>query len=154
MARPTKYKPEYAEQVRKLCDKYAATDAEVADFFGCSRSTLNVWKLQYPEFAQAMAEAKGPANDRVARSLYERAMGYSCVETDIRVVQGRIVKTEVVKHYPPDVVAMIFWLKNRESGKWSDKSEVDLNVKDNLAEKMAEARARILQAKGEQKATH
>lgn len=154
MARPTKYKPEYAEQARKLCDDFAATDAELAKFFGCAISTLNVWKLQFPEFAKALAEGKGPANDRVARSLYERAMGYSVTETDIRVVQGKIVKTEVVKHYPPDVVAMIFWLKNRDSGKWSDKSEVDLNVKDNLAEKMAEARARILQAKGEQKATH
>lgn len=142
MARQTKYKPEYAEQARKLCDVMAATDAELAGYFGVALSTLHLWKLNYPEFAQALAAGKGPANDRVAKSLYDRAMGYSVTETDIRVVAGKIVKTEVVKHYPPDVVAMIFWLKNRDSGKWSDKSEVDLNVKDNLAEKLAEARAR------------
>lgn len=142
MARQTKYKPEYAEQARKLCDVMAATDAELAGYFGVALSTLHLWKLNYPEFAQALAAGKGPANDRVAKSLYDRAMGYSVTETDIRVVQGKIVKTDVVKHYPPDVVAMIFWLKNRDSGKWSDKSEMDLNVKDNLAEKLAEARAR------------
>jgi hypothetical protein len=47
---------------------------------------------------------------------------------------------------------MIFWLKNRDSSKWSDKSEVDLNVKDNLADKMAEARARIKKLKDDGKA--
>lgn len=152
MGRPTKYKPEFAEQAEKLCNVMAATDAELAAYFGCALSTLHVWKLQYPEFAAALAAGKGPANDRVAKSLYDRAMGYSVTETDVRVVQGKIVKTEVVKHYPPDVVAMIFWLKNRDSSKWSDKSEVDLNVKDNLADKMAEARARIKKLKAERQA--
>jgi transposase-like protein len=147
MGRPTKYKPEFAEQAEKLCNVMAATDAELAAYFGCALSTLHVWKLQYPKFAAALAAGKGPANDRVAKSLYDRAMGYSVTETDVRVVQGKIVKTDVVKHYPPDVVAMIFWLKNRDSSKWSDKSEVDLNVKDNLADKLAEARARIKKLK-------
>lgn len=148
MARPTKYKPEYAEQARKLCDRLAATDDELALFFDVSLSTVNLWKLRNPEFSEAVALGKGPTNDRVARSLYERAMGYSVTETDIRVVNGKIVKTPVVKHYPPDPACMIFYLKNRDNKNWSDKQEVELDVKQGLAERLALARVRLAAADG------
>lgn len=148
MARPTKYKAEYAEQARKLCDHMAATDAELAAFFGVTLSTLHLWKLKQPEFSDAIKLGKGPANERVAKSLYERAMGYKATETDLRVVGGKIVKTEVVRHYPPDPTSMIFWLKNRDNAQWSDKQEVELDLKQGLAERLALARGRLAAADG------
>ena len=51
MARPTKYQEAYAEQARKLC-LLGYTDAELADFFEVSESTINKWKLDYPEFSK------------------------------------------------------------------------------------------------------
>lgn len=112
MARPTKYKPEYAKQAQKLCN-LGADDANLADFFEVSRSTINLWKVQFSEFSDAVKVGKAPADERVKQSLYNRALGYSHEEDDIRVIGGEIVVTPTIKHYPPDTAAMIFWLKNR-----------------------------------------
>jgi hypothetical protein len=122
MARPSKYKPEYAEQAAKLC-KLGATDAQLADFFEVSVSTINLWKLEHAEFSESIKVPKAEADERVTQSLYRRAMGYEHDEVDIRVVGGEVVQTPIRKHYPPDTTAMIFWLKNRQPGEWRDKVE-------------------------------
>lgn len=140
--RPTKYKPEYAEQAQKLCANNAFTDAELAAFFGVNLSTLHLWKIKHEEFSDAIKIGKEPANARVEKSLYDRAMGYTAVETDIRVVNGKIVKTEVVKHYPPDSTALIFYLKNRLPDQYRDKQELEVDLRGNLAENLAKARRR------------
>ena len=126
MARPTKYKPEYAEQAAKLC-LLGATDAQLADFFEVSVSTINLWKVQHPEFSESISVPKEMANARVEQSLYRRAMGYEHDEVDIRVVGGEVVQTQIRKYYPPDATAMIFWLKNRKPDDWRDKTEQQLS---------------------------
>jgi len=118
--RPTGYKPEYDEQARKLC-ALGATDAELANFFEVVVSTINLWKIKFPSLSESLKVGKEKADDRVENSLYHRAMGYSHPEDDIRVVNGEIVVTPTIKHYPPDTTAMIFWLKNRRSPEWRDK---------------------------------
>lgn len=125
MARPTKFKPEFIGQARKLC-KLGATDRELADFFGVTEKTLNNWKLESDEFLQSLKSGKDEADDRVERSLFARAIGYEHDDTDIRVVDGRIVETPIVKHYPPDTTAAIFWLKNRRKDEWRDKVTQEL----------------------------
>ena len=125
MARPTKYKPEYSEQARKLC-RLGATDIEIADFFEVDVRTLYRWKGEHEEFCQALKIAKEEADERVERSLYARANGYEHDEVDIRVVAGEIVKTPIRKYYPPDTTAAIFWLKNRKAFEWREKIETTL----------------------------
>lgn len=122
--RPTKYKPEYAEQAAKLC-KLGATDAQLADFFDVAVSTIALWKVQHKEFSDAIKVPKAEADERVEQSLFRRATGYECDEVDIRVVNGEVVQTKIRKHYPPDPTAMIFWLKNRSPKEWRDKQEVE-----------------------------
>lgn len=112
MARPSKYDVKYVKQAEKLC-ALGATDAELADFFEVSVSTLNLWKVEHKEFSESLKVGKAPADDRVKMSLFHRAVGYSHPEDDIRVVNGEIVITPTIKHYPPDTTAGIFWLKNR-----------------------------------------
>jgi hypothetical protein len=136
MARPTDYKPEYAEQALAQCEK-GATDQELADFFGITVRTLYRWKNTQAEFCQALKDGKAPADGRVERSLFERAVGYERDEVDIRVVNGEIVQTPVRKFYPPDTTAAIFWLKNRKPSDWRDKTEQDVNVKMSLAAELA-----------------
>jgi hypothetical protein len=121
---PTLYKPEYPEQIRKLC-LLGATNVELADFFGVANSTYEKWVRKYPEVREAMRLGKMLANATVAESLYKRATGYSHPEIDIRVVKGEIVKTEIVKHYAPDTTACIFFLKNRDKANWRDRQEID-----------------------------
>ena len=120
---PTSYKPEYAEQAFKLC-LLGATDAEMASFFDVSESTINNWKVAHPEFLESIRRGKAEADANVASSLYQRALGYSHPEDDIRVADGAIVITPTIKHYPPDTTAGIFWLKNRAPNKWREKTEI------------------------------
>lgn len=73
------------------------------------------------------------ANAKVAESLFKRATGYSHPDTHISNHKGNITQTAIVKHYPPDTVAAIFWLKNRQKGEWRDRQEVGHDVSDDLA---------------------
>jgi DNA-binding NarL/FixJ family response regulator len=124
--RPSGYKPEFAQQAAKLC-ALGATDTEIADFFEVSARTLYRWKAEFPEFCQSLTVAKDVADTRVERSLYARANGYEHEEVDIRVIANEIVQTKVRKYYPPDTAAGIFWLKNRQSGKWRDRVDTTLS---------------------------
>lgn len=124
MARPSSYKPEYAEQAYRLC-LLGATDAEIAEFFGVSEQTVNNWKKAHPAFLESLKEGKRIADGRVAESLFRRALGYSHPEDKI-FNQGPEKEPLIVpttKHYPPDTTAAIFWLKNRQPQKWRDKPE-------------------------------
>lgn len=122
--RPTKYKAEYVKQAAKLAE-LGATDAEMADFFEVTISTFSLWKVKHPEFSEALNGGKDVADRRVETALYNRAMGYSHEDTDIRVVDGAVVMTPTIKHYPPDTTAAIFWLKNRKPNDWRDKRETE-----------------------------
>ncbi|UEP32323.1 terminase [Burkholderia sp. B21-007] len=122
MGRPSKYKPEYADQARKLC-LLGATDKELADFFEVVEDTINEWKRTHPEFSVSIKKGKDQADAEVADRLYQRALGFEHPEVDIRVVAGDIVQTPVTKIYAPDPTAAIFWLKNRQKEKWRDRIE-------------------------------
>lgn len=124
MARPTKYKPEYAAQAAKLC-LLGATDPEIADFFEVHIATIKRWRNDVPEFCAAIKDAKAAADERVERSLFERAMGYQHDEVDIRVILNEVVQTPIRKVYPPDTTAAIFWLKNRKPAEWRDKQDIE-----------------------------
>lgn len=127
--RPTSYKPEYAEQAKKLC-ALGATDAQLADFFEVAVSTITLWKVTHEEFSASISTSKEVADRAVEQSLYKRALGYECDEVDIRVVNGEIVETPIRKVYPPDATSMIFWLKNRRPKEWRDKVETALTGAD------------------------
>lgn len=120
IGRPTKYKEEYNDQAYKLC-LLGHTDEELASFFEVHVSTINQWKIDYPEFYESIKKGKEVADGNVVASLYHRANGYSHPEVDIKVIEGQIVQTNLIKHYPPDATSAIFWLKNRQPKKWRDK---------------------------------
>lgn len=117
--RPTSYRPEYVEQAKKLC-QLGATDAEMAAFFEVAVSTFYKWKAEISEFSEAIKSAKEIADERVERSLYHRAVGYTFDSEKVFQFQGQIVRTPVKEHVPPDTTAAIFWLKNRRSKDWRD----------------------------------
>ena len=125
--RPTDYKPEYADQAKNYC-LLGATDKDLAVFFGVRESTINNWKQAHPEFFESIKEAKTISDEKVVRSLYERATGYSHPEDKIFLHEGSEVIVPTTKHYPPDPTSMIFWLKNRQSKDWRDKHELDMNA--------------------------
>lgn len=129
MARPTKYKKEFAEQARKLC-LLGAIDDDLADFFGVIDKTIDNWKKQHPEFLCSLKKAKVESDAKVVKSLYQRATGYDHPDTHFASYEGEIISEEYIKHWPPDVTACIFWLKNRQPDKWRDVQQFagELNI--------------------------
>lgn len=126
--RPSKYKPELDAQAIKLC-KLGATDRELAEFFGVSESTLNLWKLDYPSFSESLKRGKDESDARVEQSLYRRALGYSHDAVKILMTKaGDVYREAYVEHYPPDTTACIFWLKNRQPDLWRDKFDVETGI--------------------------
>jgi len=120
--RPSRYKDTFAKQAEKLC-ALGATDEDLADFFEVSIRTIANWKTQHEDFLHALKGGKSQADNRVERSLYQRAVGYSFDSEKVFNNRGQIVRAKTREHCPPDVTAQIFWLKNRRPEDWRDKQE-------------------------------
>lgn len=124
--RPSSYKPEFAAQAEKLCD-LGATDQEIAEFFNVDVRTVYRWKHDHADFCQALKVGKDSADERVERSLFQRAIGYEQDEVKIFMPAGATepVYAPFRAKIAPDVTAAIFWLKNRRSAEWRDRREVE-----------------------------
>lgn len=129
---PTLYKEEYAKIAYKLC-LLGAIDRDLADFFEVCESTINNWKKEHPVFLESIKNGKELADSNVAQKLYHRAIGYKHKDIKFATHEGKVTDSkEYMKHYPPDSVAAIFWLKNRQPKKWRDKQEVEVSAKAKL----------------------
>lgn len=127
--RPTDYKPEHAKQARKLCE-LGATDVELADFFEVHVSTIYRWQAKHEKFCEALKAGKDAADERVERSLYHKAVGYSFDAVKIFNASGTPLEVPYREHIPPDTTAAIFWLKNRRRDEWRDKQDHEHTGKD------------------------
>lgn len=125
--RHSEYKPEYA----KMAYKYAllgCSDDKLAECFDVTRKTILDWKQKHSEFSTQILEGKEKADGKVASALFRRAIGCSVIDTDIKVVGGKIVKTDLKKNFPPDVSAAIHWLKVRNPKIWRDVQHLEANI--------------------------
>jgi hypothetical protein len=140
VGRPTLYRSDYCELARNYC-LLGATNAELAGFFGVSARTIDSWIAAQPEFAAAVKEGRVQADLRVARCLYERAVGYEQKVERTILHQGRErTLTDTVRH-PPDTRACMFWLRNRQPQAWGGRPAA---AQDNTIDLLA-----ILDAAGE-----
>ena len=128
--RPTKYKPEYAEQAGKLA-LLGIKDEEIADVLGVSNATIYNWQNKNPDFLEAIKQGKTLSDAHIATRLFNRANGLTVKEKSKRTsADGSEVLTETTKELPPDTGAAIFWLKNRQPQLWRDNKGI---VEDALA---------------------
>ena len=117
--RPTRFEPEMCEQAHNYC-LLGATNDELADFFRVSPSTIDRWIAERTDFGNAVKSGRVVADARVARGLYDRAVGYDRqVEREV-IVGGELQPVASTVHYPPNVQACIFWLRNRQRRTWRD----------------------------------
>ena len=77
--RPTLYKPEYVEQVERLC-RIGVLDEDIADFFSVHVDTIHEWKNVHSEFSEAIKRGKAVADQQVAEKLIDRAMRQTLIE--------------------------------------------------------------------------
>lgn len=123
----------YNEQVKEIMIRLAergATIEEIAKTIGVCKKTIYLWKKRYPDFAQMLAEAKQEPDDCAEASLFDRATGYShpAVKIFYDSKTGKTVEHKYTEHYPPDTVALIFWLKNRRPEMWREKPHGEADV--------------------------
>lgn len=135
------------DKIRELAAA-GKTDVEMARSVGVTRQTWDNWKKAHPEFFASLKGWKAEADAKVERSLYERATGYEHEAEEVFCHQGQITRAMVIKKYPPEVTAMIFWLKNRQPKNWRDKQEIEHSGTVNLAERLHEARKRTNERNG------
>lgn len=115
------YEPRFAAMAETAC-KAGLTDIEIADLFSVSVRTINNWKIEHVEFAAALKAGKAEADERVERSLFAKATGYTFDSVKIFQDKGSPVIVPYREHVPPDTTAAIFWLKNRRPDLWRDVS--------------------------------
>jgi DNA-binding XRE family transcriptional regulator len=125
--RPSLYKQEYARQAYELA-LLGLDDSEMARVFDVTEQTINNWKKSHTEFFESLRQGKDIADAQVTRRLYERAMGYSheAVKIFANPTTGAEQIVPFTEHYPPDTTACIFWLKNRQKGRWRDRVEQEV----------------------------
>jgi transposase-like protein len=120
----SKYDPELHPRTVKFLASRGATNVEMADALGITTVTLWNWANKHPEFGDAISQGKLEMFDpKVERSLAERALGYYVDVEELKVIGDEPVIVTVRKYFPPDVTAIIFFLKNRLGYKWRDVQE-------------------------------
>ena len=127
------------------------TDKQIAHNMGISRKTLAEWKKKYAPIGDALKNSKDAADRVVENALYKSACGYTetirkpmrikTIEYDpetgkkVREVE-KVVAVEEQIHFPAQVTAQIFWLKNRKLKEWR-----------NMDTREQEARIKVLESK-------
>lgn len=124
VGRPSKYPFNVTLEQIELITMLGATDTQMSEILGISEATLNNYKRDHPEFLEAIKKGKREADARVIKSLFERACGYEHPEEKIFCSEGKIVRADTIKHYPPEVAAIVWWTKNRCG--WKEQPDEEL----------------------------
>lgn len=120
--RPTLYNESVHARIMTLAEA-GKTDKQMAEAIGISERAFYYWKTRNEGFVQALKNAKDIPDDMVETALFSRAIGYNREIKKEAISFGKKVTWTETMHLPPDVVACIFWLKNRRPQQWRDKPE-------------------------------
>lgn len=100
------------------------TDEQIAKNIGIAPKTLYQWIDKYGQIGKAIKKGKAPVDFEVENALLKRAKGYEWEETTTEIdSNGKKHIKKVTRHVPPDVAAIVFWLKNRKRDRWRDRPE-------------------------------
>ncbi|KKL47825.1 hypothetical protein LCGC14_2331660 [marine sediment metagenome] len=134
--RPSKYNPGIHTQLAYWMAKNGLTDVQIAEQLHISVRTLDNWKIRHSEFMQSVKKGKDQIDVLAQGSLLQRALGYEYEEihrerVTIKVDGGpdrsrMVVTKKIRKHVHPEVIALIFWLKNRCPKEWRDRKALEI----------------------------
>ena len=110
--------------------------AQIAHNVGVADSTFRRWKEENEALSAAIKRGNAPVDLEVENAMLKSALGHKetvrkaiKVKTEKQKVgEGKIVEEHIEYvdeevYIPPQVIAQIFWLKNRRPDKWKDKVE-------------------------------
>lgn len=128
MAKPKQVLSKREKELIISLYKEGKTDKEVAEVLSLKRPAfINI--LKYNNLTDTIKKVKEEEPDeKVKRSLFERACGYSHPAVKIFCQGAMVTKEDYIEHYPPDTAAAIFWLCNRQRDKWKQTTRVEASV--------------------------
>ena len=102
------------------------TDEQIAKNLGIGKNTFYQYKKEHQDFSDSLKKGKEVVDFEVENALLKRAKGYTTVLRKGKVTKfGDVVEVKEEMHVPPDVLAQIFWLKNRKPKQWKDKIDIE-----------------------------
>lgn len=129
--------PENLERITNWAAN-GATDTEIAANMGIHRFTLQRWTETHSDICDAIKAGRMMACEVIENALFKRAVGYEVQETDVveeftgelrdgKPANGVVKRRETTRtrHLPPDVAAVIFYLKNRAPERYSDRRVIE-----------------------------
>lgn len=123
--RPSDFEPWMIQKAAALAAA-GATDLEICQELGVDVRTLYRWKQDRPDFRQAVEQGKLLVDERVERSLLQRALGGVKRKVTLNA-QGEVEQT-VIEDVPGSDRAQLMWLFNRRPEKWRQRTEHELIV--------------------------
>jgi len=125
--RPPKLTPALVKLARNL-SLLGLNDEEIYTTLEISKATFYEWKRSNSKFSDAIGEGRDPADGKIARALYKRALGGTRVtEEKAMVVDGKIQIVKVRKTLAADVRAAETWLSRRQPKRWGKVDTLNLN---------------------------
>ncbi len=122
-----RYRKEFAALAEALA-RSGVSETEIARLLEIPPATLARWRAVHPEMKQALSTPS--AADRAEAALLKRALGFRQEEASseelidkksgelLEVLKRRVITKEI----PPDVRALLFWLKNRCPARWNERA--------------------------------
>lgn len=152
-----KFSKKTVDKIVGLVKSDTYTIAEVCRQVGITPKTYHAWVNDYPDFADAVEQAKLERMQLMVieakKSLMKKIQGYDVTETKVVTVPGNqkdergnpkpIIKeqTTTKKHIQPDTAAIIFTLTNGDPEHWRNRQSTEVtgkNGKDLFANKTDE----------------
>ena len=141
-----KFSKKTVEKIVGLIKSDTYTIAEICRQVGITPKTYHQWVNDYPDFADAIEQAKDERMQAMVieakKSLMKKIQGYDVTETKVVTVPGTkkdekgnpkpIIKeqTTTKKHIQADTAAIIFTLTNGDPEHWRNRQTTEVTGKD------------------------
>lgn len=141
-----KFSKKTVERIVGLIKFDTYTIAEICRQVGITPKTYHQWVNDYPDFADAIEQAKDERMQAMVieakKSLMKKIQGYDVTETKVVTVPGTkkdekgnpkpIIKeqTTTKKHIQADTAAIIFTLTNGDPEHWRNRQTTEVTGKD------------------------
>ncbi len=141
-----KFSKKTVEKIVGLIKSDTYTIAEICRQVGITPKTYHQWVNDYPDFAEAIEDAKDERMQTMVieakKSLMKKIQGYDVTETKVVTIPGTkkdengnpkpIIKEQTTskKHIQPDTAAIIFALTNGDPEHWRNRQSNEITGKD------------------------
>ena len=136
-----KFSKKTVDMIVGLVKSDTYTIAEICRQVGITPKTYHQWVNDYPDFADAIEQAKAERMQAMVieakKSLMKKIQGYDVTETKVVTIPGKqkdekgnpkpIIKeqTTTKKHIQPDTAAIIFTLTNGDPEHWRNRQSTE-----------------------------